>query len=134
MNSFNHYAFGAVGDWMYRTIGGLSLDPSEPGGKKLRIAPRPGGGVTRARASLETSYGPVSSAWRFGERDFLLDASVPANTTAEVVLSETTVDRVREGGKPLRGLPGIRDVRQDGRDVIVTVGSGDYKFAVARVR
>ena len=133
MNSFNHYAFGAVGDWMYRTIGGISLDSSAPGGKRVRIAPRPGGALTRARASLETPYGKVSSSWRLGDRDFVLEASVPPNTTGDVVLIETTVDRVREAGRAVRGIPGVRDVRQVGRDVVVVVGSGDYKFSVSRV-
>jgi alpha-L-rhamnosidase len=132
MNSFNHYAFGAVGDWMYRTIGGIELDPAAPGGKRVRISPRPGAGLTYARTSLETSYGKVSSSWRLGERDLVLAASVPPNTTGDVTLIETTVDRVREGGKALRGLPGVRDVRQVGRDVVVTVGSGDYEFTVSR--
>ena len=133
MNSFNHYAFGAVGDWMYRTIGGISLEPSAPAGKRVRIAPRPGGGLTRARASLETPYGKVSSSWRLSERDFVLQASVPPNTTGDVVLIETTVDRVREAGRAVRGISGVRDVRQVGRDVVVIVGSGDYKFSVSRV-
>jgi len=133
MNSFNHYAFGAVGDWMYRTIGGISLDPSTPGGKRVRIAPRPGGGLTHARASLETPYGKVASAWRFGEREFMLDASVPPNSTADVTLIETSLDRVREGGRAVRGAPGVHDVRQVGRDVVVTVGSGDYKFTITRI-
>jgi alpha-L-rhamnosidase len=98
----------------------------------VRIAPRPGAGLTSARASLETSYGKVSSSWRLGERDFVLAASVPPNTTGQVTLIETTVDRVREGGRALRGTPGIQDVQQAGRDVIVTVGSGDYEFTVSR--
>ncbi|HKA58659.1 MAG TPA: family 78 glycoside hydrolase catalytic domain, partial [Gemmatimonadales bacterium] len=133
MNSFNHYAFGAVGDWMYRTIGGISLDPTAPGGKRIRIAPRPGGGLTHARASLETPYGKVSSSWQLGERDFVLQASVPPNTTGDVVLIETTIARVREGGGAVRGIPGVRDVRQVGRDVVIVVGSGDYTFNVSRV-
>jgi alpha-L-rhamnosidase len=132
MNSFNHYAFGAVGDWMYRTIGGISIDSRAPGGKKLRIAPHPGGGLTHARASLETPYGKVVSAWRLDERQFLLQTSIPPNTSAEVALSATTADRVREHGRSLSGLPGVRDVRQVGADLVVTVGSGDYEFTVSR--
>jgi alpha-L-rhamnosidase len=132
MNSFNHYAFGAVGDWMYRTIGGISIDAGAPGGKQVRIAPRPGGGLTHARASLETPYGKVVSAWRLDERQFLLQTSIPPNTTAEVTLASTTVDRVREHGLALSGLSGVRDVRQVGADLIVTVGSGDYEFTASR--
>src|SRR5207244_9267068 len=64
MNSFNHYAFGAVGDWMYRNIGGIDVDSAGPGYRRSRIAPRPGAGLTSASASLGTGYGPLSSAWR----------------------------------------------------------------------
>ena len=132
MNSFNHYAFGAVGDWMYRIIGGIDGDPRAPGYRRSRIAPRPGAGLARARASLETVYGTLTSAWqRDGER-FDLDVTVPPNTSAEVTLWETRVDRIREGGRALNGDPGVRDVRQVGPDVVVTVASGKYEFTVSR--
>jgi alpha-L-rhamnosidase len=133
MNSFNHYAFGAVGDWMYRTIGGINLDARAPGGKKVRIAPLPGGGLTHARASLETLYGTFVSSWKLDGRQFVLDVTVPPNASADVTLWETTAEGVREGGHPLRGLAGVREVQQRGRDVIVTVGSGNYEFTVSRI-
>ncbi len=132
MNSFNHYAFGAVGDWMYRTIGGIDADPQVPGYRRARIAPRPGGGLTSARASLETLYGTLSSAWRRDAQRFVLEVTVPPNTSAEVTLWETQVDQVREGERPLSGAPGVRDVRQRGRDVVVIVGSGNYELTVSR--
>jgi alpha-L-rhamnosidase len=125
MNSFNHYAFGAVGDWMYRTIGGINLDPGAPGGKRVRIAPRPGAGLTHARATLETPYGTVMSSWRLEGQGFVLNVTVPPNTAAEVKLWDTTVDQVRT-------TAGTRDTRQAGADVIVTVGSGSYEFTVAK--
>ncbi len=127
MNSFNHYAFGAVGDWMYRTIGGINLDPGAPGGKRVRIAPRLGAGLTHARVTLETSYGTVMSSWRLdgGGQRFVLNVTVPPNTAAEVTLWDTTVDHVRM-------TAGMRDARQAGEDVIVTVGSGSYEFTVAK--
>ncbi len=132
MNSFNHYAFGAVGDWMYQNIGGIDVDPAAPGYRRSRIAPRPGAGLTSASASLETVYGPLTSAWKLdrgGER-FVLDVSVPANTSAEVTLWDARLDRVREGGLPLDARDGVRSARQRGKDVIVDVGSGRYSFAV----
>ena len=125
MNSFNHYAFGAVGSWMYHTIGGIDLDPQAPGGKRIRIAPRPGGGLTHTRASLETFYGKVVSAWRVDGPRFVLDVTVPPNASAEVVLWGTTKNRIQ-------GLAGVRDVQQRGTDVVVTVGSGEYEFTVSR--
>jgi len=132
MNSFNHYAFGAVGDWMYRIIGGIDGDPRAPGYRHSRIAPQPGAGLARARASLETFYGTLTSAWQRDGQRFVLDVTVPPNTSAEVTLSETQVQRVGEGGRALNGDPGVRDVRQIGRDVVVTVGSGNYEFTVSR--
>ena len=66
MTSFNHYALGAVADWMHRTIGGLS--PAEPGYAAVRIAPRPGGGLTWAETALETAHGRIEVAWRIDVR------------------------------------------------------------------
>lgn len=125
MNSFNHYAFGAVGDWMYRTIGGIELDPRAPGAKRVQIAPRTGGGLTHARASLETPYGSFVSAWRIEGPRFVLQVTVPPNTSADVTLWETTSERVS-------GLTGVRGVQQRGPNVVVTVGSGDYEFTASR--
>ena len=126
MNSFNHYAFGAVGDWMYRTIAGIRLDAAAPGAKHVWIAPRPGGGLTHAKASLETLYGPLVSSWRLEDRRFVLDVTIPPNTTADVSLASTTPDHVREDGRAVGGA------RQNGQDVVVTVGSGTYEFTVER--
>src|SRR5690606_16678553 len=64
MNSFNHYAYGAVGNWMYRTIAGIQPDPDHPGYKHFVVAPKPGGGLTSARATYESKYGTIASAWR----------------------------------------------------------------------
>jgi alpha-L-rhamnosidase len=63
MNSFNHYAYGAVGAWMYRSVAGLDLDPDEPGYRHIIFRPRPGGSLTWAEAALETPYGCVRIRW-----------------------------------------------------------------------
>jgi alpha-L-rhamnosidase len=132
MNSFNHYAFGAVGDWMYQNIGGIDVDPAAPGYRRSRIAPRPGAGLTHANASLETLYGTLSSAWRLEGERFILDVTVPANTSAAVTLWGARLDQVREAGAPLNSRDGIRAARQRGPDVVVEVGSGRYSFVVTR--
>jgi hypothetical protein len=61
MNSFNHYAYGAIGDWMYRVIAGLNDDPARPGYKHIIVRPQPDGRLTHAAATLETPYGAASS-------------------------------------------------------------------------
>jgi alpha-L-rhamnosidase len=132
MNSFNHYAFGAVGDWMYRNIGGIDLDAAAPGYRRSRIAPRVGAGLTSARASLETPYGTLASAWNLEDSQFVLDVTIPSNTTAEITLWDARLDNVREGGHPLASDVGIRAANQQGDDVLVVAGSGHYRFSVAR--
>jgi alpha-L-rhamnosidase len=81
MTSFNHYALGAVADWMHRVIGGIA--PLEPGYARVLVAPQPGGGLTWARTSLETRRGPVSVAWRQGD-ELTLDVGIPDQVTAVV--------------------------------------------------
>ena len=130
MNSFNHYAFGAIGDWMYRVIGGIEIDPDAPGYKHALIAPRPGGGLTSARTLLETGYGTLSSSWRLDSLGFALDLVVPPNTTATVTLWNAAADRVLESGHPLRGAAGKGRVEQRGNDLVVEIGSGSYKFFI----
>jgi alpha-L-rhamnosidase len=83
MTSFNHYALGAVGDWLHRSVGGLA--PLEPGYRRIEIRPRAGGGITWAKASHRTPYGMASSSWRIEDGVLQLEAVVPPNTTARVV-------------------------------------------------
>ncbi|KAI9148112.1 Alpha-L-rhamnosidase [Paramyrothecium foliicola] len=84
MTSFNHYAFGAVSDWIHRTIGGLA--PAEPGWKKIAVEPIPGGGITRADTRYVSGYGEVRAKWWVESGEFYLNLWVPPNTKAVVKL------------------------------------------------
>jgi alpha-L-rhamnosidase len=84
MTSFNHYALGAVADWLHRVVGGLV--PVEPGYRRLEIRPVPGGGLTSARASHRTPYGLAECFWQFVSDQIEVKVQVPANTTARVIL------------------------------------------------
>jgi len=86
MNSFNHYAYGAIGQWMHERIAGLAPDPAQPGYKHFFIRPAPGGPLTTARAELATPYGRVSSAWILKDGTLSLEAIVPPNTSATLIL------------------------------------------------
>jgi alpha-L-rhamnosidase len=129
MNSFNHYAYGAVGAWMYSTLAGLNLDPNEPAYRHAVIRPVPGGGLTAVRASLETPYGPLGSAWEIAGGQFRLTTRVPANARATVHLPGARLAAVTESGRPVAGAPGVRGARQAGDAVVVEIGSGEYRFA-----
>jgi len=126
MNSFNHYAYGAVGNWMYRTIAGIQPDPASPGYAHFRVAPQPGGGLTSARASYESAYGTITSAWSLRHGDLTLEVTVPVNTTATIEIPADAA--VREGGRPVAGAPGVRAVARDGDVLRIEVGSGSYRF------
>jgi len=84
MTSFNHYALGAVADWMHRTIGGLT--PAEPGYRRIEIRPRPGGGLTHCRVTHITPYGVVECSWKIDNGKIHIDLVIPANTAASVTL------------------------------------------------
>ena len=89
MNSFNHYAYGSIGDWMFRHIAGINLDPDQPGYRHSVLRPVPGGGLTHADGSLDTLYGRLSLAWRLEGDTMVVDVTVPVNTTASLSLPGT---------------------------------------------
>lgn len=96
MTSFNHYAFGAVADWLHRTVGGLAC--AAPGWRHLMVAPQPGGGIAWATTSLRTPYGEASASWRIVDDIFHLDLVVPPGSDADVRLPDGTA--VSVGGGP----------------------------------
>ena len=129
MNSFNHYAYGAIGDWMYRVLAGLNSDPEEPGYRHIVIRPQSGGGLTYANATLITPYGEASSGWKLDGARVHVIARVPPNTYATVYLPEARADAVSESGVALSAVPGVRRITQPDASLIVEIGSGDYDFA-----
>lgn len=96
MNSYNHYAYGAIGDWMYRNIAGINSDPAAPGYKNMVICPKPGKGISSASGTLNTPYGRVLSSWRIEDGWFKLEVSVPPNARAIVVLPESISNEARK--------------------------------------
>jgi alpha-L-rhamnosidase len=129
MNSFNHYAYGAIGEWMYRVMAGIEIDETAPGYKHILIEPRPGGGFTSARASHQTMYGKVSSAWTLKDGTFELAVEIPANTRATVRLPGAQLGSVTEAGRPVVVGSGVTAPKQEGSVVALEVGSGQYRFA-----
>lgn len=128
MNSFNHYAYGAIGEWMYRNVAGIEIDEHHPGYKHILIQPHPGGGLTSASASVLSMYGRVSSGWKITGGKMTLTVEVPANTTARVRLPHARLEQTTEGQEPLSGRSDLHDARQAGDAVLIDVGSGNYVF------
>jgi alpha-L-rhamnosidase len=92
MTSFNHYALGAVADWLHRTVGGLT--PAAPGYRRLSIQPRPGGGISRARVRHSTPYGMAECSWEIEAGQMTVDVVIPPNTTAHVMLPGDQTERI----------------------------------------
>lgn len=126
MNSFNHYAYGAVGDWMYRNIGGISS--SAAGYKSIVIAPIVGGGLTSGTGSFDSVYGVISSDWKVQGSVFSLKTKIPANTTAVIKIPAASRFSIMESGKPARFADGVTNVAYMDGTVEITVGSGSYSF------
>jgi len=97
MNSFNHYAYGAIGRWMYDTVAGLALDPERPGYRHVLIAPQPGGGLTHARATIRSIRGPIASGWTLTDGALRVEVSLPPNVTATVTLPDGTTRELAAG-------------------------------------
>ncbi len=72
MCSFNHYAYGAIGDWLYKIVAGINYDENVPGYKHIMIKPKPGGELTHVKASLECRYGLINLKWKIENRTFTL--------------------------------------------------------------
>ena len=92
MNSFNHYAYGSIGAWMYNTVAGIDIDRAQPGYKHAILRPQPGGGLTEASGALMTPYGELRSAWRLDGNVFTWEVTVPPNTTATAYLPGDSAD------------------------------------------
>jgi len=124
MNSFNHYAYGAIGDWMYRVVAGIEI--GEAGYKHILIQPHTDKRMTYAKATFESSYGLIASGWQVKEGKLTISVQIPANTTATIRLPDTQIDKVTEQGKAIAA--GFKNVQQSGSDVLVETGSGNYVF------
>ncbi|MGC9326345.1 MAG: family 78 glycoside hydrolase catalytic domain [Candidatus Hinthialibacter sp.] len=131
MNSFNHYALGAVAEWMYRNIAGINPDPAAPGFKHIIIHPRPGGGLTFAKASYDSIHGVIAAEWRVRQDRFTLEAAIPANTSADIVLPARSVSQITENGRSLSDIPCLTIRESDGANVIIKAPSGKYSFEIA---
>lgn len=130
MNSFNHYALGSVGEWLYRGVAGLDQAPDSVGYRDLLIRPRPGT-LTAARASYESVRGLVSAGWTTVDGVLRLDVTVPPGATATVHVPTADPGGVRERGLPVREAAGIRVVGTERHTLVCRLTSGDFHFTAA---
>jgi alpha-L-rhamnosidase len=124
MNSYSHYAYGAVGEWLFSDCAGIDL--AAVAFKAIRIHPRIGGGLTRAEATHECIYGRIASRWSVAEGKVRLEVEIPPNTTARIHVPTSDPASLVEGGARWTGA-----VEREVQSVVVSVGSGRYDFSAA---
>lgn len=128
MNSFNHYAYGAIGEWMYRRMAGIDNDPAQPGFKHFILAPVPSMRLDSSNAVYESPYGKIHSSWRKSGTGYSYDFRIPPNSSASAVLSVMPGQQLLMNGVPLSAEKYTRE----GSLVRIELGSGQYQFTTGQ--
>jgi alpha-L-rhamnosidase len=136
MNSFSHYAFGAVCEWMFTHLAGI--DAGSPGYKSVVIRPCPPAldsnlerePIDWVKAHYDSIHGRIAVEWRNAPRQFDLQVAIPPNTTATVFLPAGRDSRILEGGQPLAAVPSVKFHGMEHDRAVLKIGSGFYQFEV----
>ena len=126
MNSFNHYAYGACSEWMFRSM--LGIDTDGVGFKKIVLKPEMGEGITWAKGHYDSIHGRIGSDWKRDNDQFSWKITVPANTTATVYVPAKDEESVTESGSPIAQVEGVTFLRMEKGRAVFEVGSGKYAF------
>ncbi len=137
MNSFDHYSFGAVGEWILNDLAGIQQ--GDPGYHKIIIYPHPPAPgrnrnhppISWVKAHYNSIHGPIVSNWRRLADNFELEVEIPANTTATVYLPAAAPEKIRCGGRSLADAKGVQFLHMENGCAVLAVESGRYRF-VAR--
>ena len=123
MNSFNHYAYGAIGKRMYQVVAGIGIDEKNPGYKHIIINPRPGGGLTSAKATHKSLYGEIASGWELEGEKLTMKVEIPANTTASIhIPGDLSGVEINSSSLTDSGL----DYKTVDGETVLSAGSGSY--------
>ncbi len=127
-SSQDHFMFGEINEWFYRSLAGIQNDPDVPGFKKIIIKPAVVGGLTWVKASYDSIQGGIVSEWKRDAQNLTLDVSIPVNTRATICVPTGDAASVNESGKPAIQSVGVKFLRADGAYACYAVGSGNYSF------
>lgn len=130
VGSHNHIMFGDISAWFCEALAGITADPGQPGFEHIIVRPNPINGLKWVKAEHMSMYGLIRSAWEQRNGELALEVTIPANTYATVYLPSLHPARIIESGKPLSTLKTMEPTHVEGNSVLVTVGSGDYRFVV----
>lgn len=126
MNSFNHYSYGAIEEWMIAYTLGIQRDEEQPAYKHIILQPRIGGTFSFIRGHYDSAYGRIESGWQIQKRGYIYEATIPANTTATLYLPAKSEKSVRME----KGQEGITPVGLKDGKAVYRLGSGSYRIYV----
>jgi alpha-L-rhamnosidase len=132
MNSLNHYAYGAVGEWLFRRVAGIDCDPERPGFRRVLCRPLPHKALGWVKAWHQAHVGRIDAEWKVEEEQVRYRLMLPANVEARVVLPVAAMDSVILDGAPVDAHREIGAARLDKGQVTVDVGSGLWEFTWPR--
>jgi alpha-L-rhamnosidase len=130
MNSFNHYAYGAVGGWLYRFAAGIDFDPEDPGFHHIVLHPTFDGKLGSVEATYQSPYGSIQSAWTVSGNLTTWKATIPPNTSALIFLPVKEKTSVLVDGKDARQNQWLHFVRSENGAQIFTAEPGSYSFTL----
>lgn len=128
MNSFNHYSLGSVGEWLFRHVAGIELDPDVPGFQRFLLRPFIDPGLSFARANYRTLHGEILSDWKQAGGHLNWTVRIPANTTARVLVPSESGTPVTESGAAVEKAEGITVIGREGKFLACDAESGTYQF------
>ena len=131
MNSFNHYAYGAIGAWLYQTVAGIDIDPKQPAYKNFYLRPLPSDGITSAKAAFHSLRGKIESDWQMTDGVFHWRVTIPANTTATVSVPAAENAIITENSQPIENADGLQFLRREPNATVYLAQSGQYDFSVS---
>jgi alpha-L-rhamnosidase len=130
MNSFNHYAYGAVGEWLYRYVAGIDADPGDPGFHKIIFHPNFDRRLGNVAATYDSVYGPIKSEWTEGASVVRWNIVVPPNAKALALIPVGAKTSILEGGKDIRQHHWLSLVSRSDTLAVFEIQPGSYAFTL----
>jgi hypothetical protein len=127
-SSQDHFMLGQIQEWFYHDLAGIGCDPTGPGFEKIIINPQPVGDLTWVKASYDSIRGKIVSSWKRDGDKFLLNVTIPANTTATVFVPAKSTESVTEAGRPAPLSKGVTFLRMENDRAVFAIGSGQFEF------
>lgn len=130
MNSYNHYAYGAVAEWLYRYAAGIDEDPKDPGFHRILLQPQFDKRISEVDATYESPYGAITSHWKMDRKVTMWNVVIPANTTALLHFPARSNSKLLEDGKNISQSPGLSLVIKGDKSIVFEAASGTYAFTI----